>query len=81
MAHNKFPIAWHEECLNNQRHSYERRLLELDRLQRDVDRLRIEVTIYEHQIAEAKARGLESFDRDRLLKSRRDAASRPTSEE
>jgi hypothetical protein len=72
---SKQPIAWHEECLNNQRHSYERRLVELDRLQGEVERFRIAVTIYEQQIAEAKRRGMEGFDRDRFMKSRRDAAN------
>ena len=63
-------IDWHADCLANMRHSLADAEGGLERAQQRVDRLRADVALYERQIAEAKRRGLEQFDSDRLLKNR-----------
>ena len=66
----KRPVSWHESCLVNVETSIERDLdivrRQQDRISRDIDyaaKLRA-------QIAEAKKRGLDAFDSDRMLVKR-----------
>ena len=54
----KRPIAWHEEYVLTQQ-------------QEEVSRLRCCVQEREHQITEAKRRGMDGFDRERFLKKRK----------
>jgi hypothetical protein len=66
----KKPIAWHEVCLINMKNTLSR-----ERITLDVHRLRIaelsdRVAFAERQIAEAKRRGMDEFDADRLLRKR-----------
>ena len=66
----KQSIKWHEECLKNMLASLARDDDEVSRLQSYADRLRDDCNVLEIQIAEAKRRGMDGFDADRLLKRR-----------
>lgn len=66
----KKPIRWHEECLSNSRHYLDALEREIDAAIARRDRLRADLLFYEAQIAEAKHRGMEAFDNERLLKTK-----------
>lgn len=66
----KFPIAWHEDCLRNYRDSLKRDREALERQVAHVARRSEEVSAYEQQIAQAKAAGKDSFDRNKFGKVR-----------
>ncbi len=75
MASHKFPMDWHQECFANVtayveglRRDVARRAAELELSER-------ELAGYAEQIAEAKRRGLDAFDRDRFLVKRLKANS------
>ena len=70
-----YPLEWHRECLTNSRMSLAQRQRELQRLQVEVQRHADEVGLYEAQIAEAERRGLDAFDRERLLVAKRAPAA------
>jgi hypothetical protein len=66
----KQTVSWHEQCLVNMKRSLAdaRSALETHRLR--VHKLQDEVDLAERQIAEAKRRGMEAFDDERLLVKR-----------
>jgi len=65
----KFPIKWHKDSLTNLTVHYQReRKLAEETLTR-CDKADADIKHYARQIAEAERRGMDSFDRDRLLKS------------
>lgn len=70
MAWSKMTIAWHEECLKNIRAYKESKRLEIERVRSDFDRLVYECLEYEKQIALAKEKGLDAFDRERFGKKK-----------
>jgi hypothetical protein len=63
---DSFPIAWHEECLRNQRIHYANKLAEFERDKRHLERMAAEIANYDSQITRAKRIGKESFDRERF---------------
>ncbi len=65
-------IEWHEQCLTNMRNTLIGYRHALAAEQRRVTTLEAEVSLYERQIAEAKERGMTEFDRDRLLRTRKE---------
>lgn len=67
----KHPLWWHKECLGNMRSSLADRRAYADRIAADVRRLEGDVEFAERQIAEAEKRGLDAFDAERLLVSRK----------
>ena len=66
----KQEIWWHEECLQNRITSSERERKRLTRAIEDLEQIEKATKFLAEQIAEAKRRGMDSFDRDRLLKKR-----------
>ena len=66
----KMPMAWHEECLRNQRTHYERELARLKVMQDELERTRVDINIYEYQIAKAKEQGKDGFDREKFNRKR-----------
>ena len=67
----KMPIAWHEECHKNASETLRRDREALERHMEQVERTRLDVTAYGQQIAEAKRRGVDGFDRERFMQSKR----------
>lgn len=67
----KRPIEWHEECLRNQRDELERAQHRLALAVESERRARADVDLRERQIAEAKRRGMDAFDSEKLLIKRR----------
>ena len=66
----KRELAWHKECLNNQR-SYLLRLIDEERGAIEaVARCRASINAYDAQITEAELRGVDGFDRDKFGKKR-----------
>jgi hypothetical protein len=63
-------IAWHEQCLKNVEHSTAQRRANLERELARLTEDETRVVFYRDQIAEAKKRGMDAFDRDRLLVKR-----------
>ena len=68
MNTNKKPIAWHEECLRNQRLYAEECRKEAVRAADKQDEAEIACEVYEKQIAKAKAEGRDGFDREKFGK-------------
>lgn len=67
MAKNSMPLGWHEECLRNYRRSVADKESGVTRAQRELERSRDDLAFYERQMTEAKAAGMDAFDRDRYL--------------
>lgn len=67
---SKMSIEWHEQCLRNQNTHLTHEEQVLQQQAERVARLRREFFSYEDQIAEAKRRGMDGFDRERLLVKR-----------
>ena len=66
----KFSIAWHEQCLANSRETYERSRHEVDGAVARLERDRIRIEMYEHQIKRAKELGKDGFDSEKFGKKR-----------
>ena len=66
----KKPIEWHKECLKNRVASVETKIVELDRLQKQIAESSIENDNLDMQINIAIQRGMDSFDRDKFLKTK-----------
>jgi hypothetical protein len=73
----KKPIAWHEECLGNMRNTLSRERITLDAIRSRIVELSDRVALLERQIAEAKRRGMDEFDADRLLRKRASLETSP----
>ena len=61
------PIEWHEQCLQHSEKHHLSTLNELKSRAALAKRQRLENEFHRKQIAEAKRRGLKSFDSERLL--------------
>ena len=72
----KFPIEWHETNLRNHAQNLAKQEAELDRMRKAVQSSRERYLFAQAQIEHAKAKGLNSFDAERLLKSRSPYAAR-----
>lgn len=66
---DKMPLAWHESTLATYRDNYKREKAMLERKFADLARWEADILVWEMQLEEAKARGLDGFDRERFLKS------------
>ena len=66
----KFPMDWHRECLKNSAENVAGLRGDVARKTAELERRERELAFYEEQIAEADRRGLDAFDRDRLLVKR-----------
>lgn len=66
----KRPIAWHEECLGNMRHTLKRLQATVAAAEADRDALANELLFRAEQIDEAKRRGMAEFDNEKLLVKR-----------
>mgnify|MGYP001209340437 CR=1 FL=1 len=67
---NKYPIYWHEECLEN-RFNAEKNLTEnIAKLTSEYIDLYKENRFYKVQIEHAKMLGMDGFDRDRFMKGK-----------
>jgi len=64
----KRPIEWYEECLRYSEESLANAEARLAREQASVERMRNDNAFRRAQIQEAKARGMEAFDAERLLR-------------
>lgn len=62
---NTCTIAWHQECLTNQRASTARKRKQLEELQAEITSNERDSDIYQTQIDKAILAGKESFDRDK----------------
>lgn len=67
----KRPISWHEECLNHYKEYLEsdRRRLENIRLAYEQSVARYNFNV--EQLAEAKRRGLDAYDSERFMRTKR----------
>jgi len=65
------PVKWHEQCLSCSEETYARELDALKIAAQRLKRFRLENDLHRRQIEEAKRRGLEEFDSDRLLVKRK----------
>lgn len=63
-------LGWHCECLKNMRSHLKGQEEAALRAQARLHQLQNDVEFYERQINEATKRGMDDFDRDRLLKTR-----------
>ena len=61
------PIEWHKKCLQNATTYLEREIAELERMKRNVDRLREQTEFAKQQILEAERQGKDRFDPDKFL--------------
>ena len=66
-AKKSFPIAWHKECLANEKFHLEREIHQIHEMQERIDRLKANVEFYERQIVTAEAQGREEFDSNKFL--------------
>lgn len=71
----KKPIAWHEECLHNQKAHVFREAELLEKQAAALAKTREDTYAYARQILRAKEDGLEEFDRERYLKKRKASSS------
>lgn len=67
----KNPVAWHEENLIHLKGYLDRERQRLESHRLKVQRLMDMVDLAERQLDEAKRRGLEAFDSDRLCVNRK----------
>ena len=68
----KNSIAWHKECLNNQRNYYNKLLEEARRVIEQANQNMKAIQRLSDQIAEAERLGKYSFDPERFMKKRAD---------
>ena len=66
----KKPIEWHKECLKNRTTSLEGKIVELDRLQKQIAEDSIANDNLDMQINIAIQRGMDGFDTERFLKTK-----------
>jgi hypothetical protein len=64
---SKQPIAWHRECYRNSIQSLHKDRHDLQRLMAVVEERDQRLKFYARQIEAAVDRGMDEFDRDRLL--------------
>lgn len=64
-------IEWHEECLNNHRNNLIRMEEELKRMKENFERSMNDYMFHEQQVEEAKKKGMDGFDGEKFLKSRK----------
>ena len=62
----RFPIEWHENCLNNQK-TYLISLRNKEKfLAKEIENLKVKSEFYSLQIEKAKEKQLDGFDRDKF---------------
>ncbi len=61
----KMPIAWHKQCLANQKSYLENEKKRLVSMMNNVERIGDEIRFYEFQIIEAEEHGKDGFDQDK----------------
>jgi hypothetical protein len=66
----KQSLQWHEECMANHARTMNELCGIADRAQREYEASRSRYHFYQQQITEAVRRGMDAFDRDRLLVKR-----------
>lgn len=71
----KFPIAWHKQCLENQRRHSADLLVQIERLEMDYARSQQEINAYDAKIIRAETMGLAEFDRERFGKKKQQSAA------
>jgi hypothetical protein len=64
---SKMSMDWHRECLKNYRHSTKQLENDVERRVADLANRKRNLAFYEEQFAAAEKRGMEGFDRERLL--------------
>jgi hypothetical protein len=64
---SKMPMDWHRECLRNYKRSAAELERDLERRAADLANRKRNIAFYEEQIAAAEKRGVDGFDRERLL--------------
>jgi hypothetical protein len=57
----KFPLAWHEECLRNSTENFEKAQAKVKMLSEDLERWSAQLAFKQEQIDAAKARGVDAF--------------------
>jgi ribosomal protein S21 len=62
----KMPLQWHEQCLRNMKSHAERATIDAERAAEYASKLKTEIEQRERQLAEARRRGIDSFDPDRF---------------
>lgn len=70
---SKQTIKWHEECLKNWEASNKRNAEHLARVLEEFKRDSAKLQFYRDQIAEAKKRGKDGFNRDRFMVRKKEA--------
>lgn len=63
----RFSLEWHRECEKNQATHLAQKEAEAAETLRRLEVLRKSLAFYRAQIAEAEARGIDSFDSEKLL--------------
>jgi ribosomal protein S21 len=66
----KMPLQWHEQCLRNMKSHAERATIDAERAAEYASKLKTEIEQRERQLAEARRRGIDSFDADRFTVKR-----------
>jgi hypothetical protein len=64
----KHPISWYERNLKNATRYYNQREAIVRQILDEIEKGRKELQFQQRQIDEAKKRGMDSFDSDKLLK-------------
>lgn len=77
----KRSIAWHRECLENQRRHYAGLLEQIERLKMDYARSQRDINAYDAQIIKAELKRLTEFDRERFGKTKQQSAALGESKE
>jgi hypothetical protein len=65
----KHPVSWHERNLKNAARYYNQREAIARQILDEIEKGREELHFQQRQIDEAKRRGFDSFDSDKLLKN------------
>lgn len=70
----KRSLEWHRECLENWERSLIGQRNDFARAKANLERSEAEFAFYAQQVEEAERRGMDAFDRDRLLVKREKVA-------
>lgn len=67
---SKMSLSWHRSCLKNFVASVEAESKDVERRVAALEKKKRELRFYKEQVEAAEKRGMEAFDRDRLLVKR-----------
>lgn len=73
----KMPIAWHKDCLANQRRHYASLKVQIERLENEYAMGQKNINAYDAQIIEAELRGVDEFDRKKFGFKRKPSSAAP----